>query len=108
MEFLCSTTMVSRKRKVAWLTFLLNFCERLKFRQGNFMSGIKYVTVIPHIWYLFIGRLQNSLINRIPINDLALNKESREEIIILSLTSFPARIEKVVTTIKSLLLNYKT
>lgn len=61
---------------------------------------------IPYLggkWYQFLCGLDNRLIKNEKIQDQPLNKENREEVITLSLTSFPARINVVHLAIKSLL-----
>lgn len=61
---------------------------------------------IPYIsgkWYQFLCDLDNRSIQREKIQQNPLNKKNREEVITLSLTSFPARINIVHLAIKSLL-----
>lgn len=61
---------------------------------------------IPYIsgkWYQFLCGLDNKSIQHEKIQENPLNKEPREEVITLSLTSFPARINIVHLAVKSLL-----
>ncbi len=60
---------------------------------------------IPYIggkWYSFISRLEQKAIVNLSVSDFELNKTQRNEKIIVSLTSFPVRIEVAAYTIKSL------
>ncbi len=53
-------------------------------------------------WYQFISRIERRLVRRIPVKGLKLNDTERPEKIIVSLTSFPARIEVAGQAIKTL------
>lgn len=67
----------------------------------KFPEGVR----VPYIggkWYCFLSKRECEYIKKLPISGLSLNKESREKKIILSLTSFPSRIEVVGYVIKSL------
>lgn len=67
----------------------------------KFPEGVR----VPYIggkWYYFLSKKECEYIKKLPISELSLNKESREKKIILSLTSFPSRIEVVGYVIKSL------
>jgi hypothetical protein len=55
-------------------------------------------------WYWFITKLENRYIRNIQIKDYPLNTYPRKQKIIVSLTTFPARIEVVHYAIKSLML----
>ena len=55
-------------------------------------------------WYRFVSMLEMKSIKKETIPENSLNKEKRDEIIIASLTSFPARIQYVHYAIKSLML----
>lgn len=55
-------------------------------------------------WYRFISAMEMRSIKKEKIKSFPLNKEKREEVVIASLTSFPARIEYVHYAIKSLML----
>lgn len=81
---------------------LLRFYEFLKIPEGR---PIKFVG---KYWRRFIDRLVVSYIRKKKIPAEPLNKEFREEKIIASLTSFPARIDCVEYAVKSLMLqDYK-
>lgn len=54
-------------------------------------------------WYQFLCKIDNKLIMEEKIQEKPLNKQKRKEKIIISLTSFPARINVVHLAIKSLL-----
>lgn len=59
-------------------------------------------------WYQFLQKLDNKAIQKEPLSGYMLNTAPRDEIVIASLTSFPARIEYVHLAIKSLMLqSYK-
>ena len=64
-------------------------------------EGLK-VPFLSGFLYSFITKQQRKIIASLPIDGLELNKKPREEKIILSLTSFPARIHVVGYTLKSL------
>lgn len=55
-------------------------------------------------WYKFTNKLENEAILKEQIPSYPLNTEMRDEIVIASLTSYPARIDCVWLAIKSLLL----
>lgn len=52
--------------------------------------------------YNIVSKLQRKYIRELPVDNLSLNNEPRSEKIIVSLTSFPARIDCVGYSIKSL------
>ena len=52
--------------------------------------------------YNFISKLERQYIKNLSVNGLSLNETPRDEKIIVSLTSFPARIDCVGYSIKSL------
>lgn len=52
--------------------------------------------------YNQITKMQRNLIKKMPIDSFSLNSESREKSIVVSLTTFPARIDVVGYAIKSL------
>lgn len=54
-------------------------------------------------WYQFLSMLDNKEILREPIQPIPINKEPRDELVTVSLTSYPARINVVHLAIKSLL-----
>lgn len=56
------------------------------------------------VWYRFLTKLDNKSIRKEKLPENPLNKEPREEKVIVSLTSFPARIRYVHLAIKSLML----
>lgn len=56
------------------------------------------------IWYKFMNKIDLKVFDKLSIPQNPLNTEKREETIICSLTSFPARIEYAHLTIKSLML----
>ena len=62
-----------------------------------------YIPFFGWRWYHFITKLENIYIQRTNIPDNPLNQNSRDKKIIISLTSFPARIEVVYYAIKSLM-----
>lgn len=64
-------------------------------------EGIR-IPVFGGVWYKFISRMTRKCISSIPIERLTLNTEKRDVIITCTLTSFPARIDSVQQTIKSL------
>lgn len=78
------------------------FTERLKLPESvriPFFGGK---------WYQFLQKLDNKAIQKEPLSGYMLNTAPRDEIVIASLTSFPARIEYVHLAIKSLMLqSYK-
>ena len=81
---------------------LLRFYEFLKIPEGR---PIKFVG---KYWRRFIDRLVVSYIRKKKIPAEPLNKEYRREKIIVSLTSFPARIDCVEYSVKSLMMqDYK-
>lgn len=82
--------------------FLFDFCERLKFPSGNLLSRIKFIKALPYFWYLFISWVENLLVARTSLKSAALNKDKREETIIASLTTYPARIETVDLAIRTI------
>lgn len=55
-------------------------------------------------WYRLTSRLDNFLIKKEIIPNHPLNREKRDEIVVASLTSYPARINSVWLVVKSLLL----
>lgn len=55
-------------------------------------------------WYRLTSRLDNFLIKKEIIPKHPLNREKRDEIVVASLTSYPARINSVWLVVKSLLL----
>ena len=60
------------------------------------------------VWYRFVTKLENNSILKERIPDDPLNREPRAEKVIVSLTSYPARISYVHLAIKSLMLqSYK-
>jgi hypothetical protein len=67
-----------------------------------------YIPLIGKYWYSILCRLENRYIRRTKLPEWALNKEPRKERVIVSLTSFPARINSTHLAIKSLMLqSYK-
>ena len=56
------------------------------------------------VWYRIITRLENNSILKEQIPDEPLNRETREEKVTVSLTSYPARIPYVHLAIKSLMM----
>ena len=62
------------------------------------------IPILGGYWYRFISALEMKSIQKEVITDYPLNREIRDEIVIASLTSFPARIEYVRYAIKSLML----
>ena len=81
---------------------LFDFCERLKFPSGNPLSRIKFIKALPYFWYLFISWVENLIVSRIGLKNAVLNKSKRDETIIASLTTYPARIETVDLTIMTI------
>lgn len=75
-----------------------SFLERFKLIESWHIPGIS------GFWYSFMSSLDNKIIlqERIPENPL--NKIKRNEIVIASLTSYPARINFVWIAIKSIML----
>ena len=64
-------------------------------------EGVK-IPLVGGLLYKCISAQQRKIVKNIPIDKLALNKEKREEQIVVSLTSFPARINVVGYAIKCL------
>lgn len=56
------------------------------------------------LWYRLIRSIENRYIRKVKIEDFPLNDKTREKKVIVSLTSFPDRIEAVQYAIKSLML----
>lgn len=74
------------------------FVERIKLPESvniPFFAGF---------WYRLTSRLDNFLIKKEIIPNHPLNIEKRDEIVVASLTSYPARINSVWLVVKSLLL----
>lgn len=66
------------------------------------------IPILAGLWYKFLSWLDNKALIKATIPCHPLNSEIREEFVIASLTSYPARINLVWLTIKSLLLqSYK-
>ena len=77
---------------------LLRLCEMLKQTEGMPIPFFgKYLMRT-------IGRIENRYIKKARIPDSPLNNEPREQKVIVSLTSFPARIDGVEYAVKSLML----
>lgn len=74
------------------------FIEKLKFAET------KELPYIGHYWYILLRWLENRSILKEEFPSNPLNTEKREEFIIASLTSYPARINYVWIAIKSILL----
>ncbi len=89
--------------KNRFLTLTLNICEWLKLRNDNVLSKIRYVKYIGYIWYRLLSNIENFAIKHIDISSIHLSKNGNESIV-ASLTTFPARIENVHLTIKSIFL----
>ncbi|MBR6572820.1 MAG: hypothetical protein IKK77_03800 [Clostridia bacterium] len=62
------------------------------------------IPVFSGVWYKALTKLDLKVFNKLSIPQNPLNTEKREETIICSLTSFPARIDYVDKAIKSLML----
>lgn len=62
------------------------------------------IPILGGIWYRLTSNIDNYLISKEKIPDFPLNKEKRNEIVIASLTSYPARINYVHIAIKSLMI----
>ncbi len=62
------------------------------------------IPILGKYWYLGLSALDQKKLEAEKIPQQPLNREAREEIIICSMTSFPARIEYVHLAIKSLML----
>ena len=79
-----------------------SFIEKIKLPESiriRFFGGL---------WYRITTIIDNYLIRKETITVNALNKENRDEIVIASMTSYPARINYVWLAVKSLLLqSYK-
>lgn len=73
------------------------FVEWIKFPES---FNIPYLS---GIWYKFCAALDNFFALKEHIQTSPLNKEKRDEIVIVSLTSYPARINSVWLPIKTLL-----
>jgi hypothetical protein len=56
------------------------------------------------LWYRFISKLEMEYIRKLKLKEYPLNRQQRAERIIVSLTSFPARIHMAHYAIKSLML----
>lgn len=82
--------------------FLFDICESLKFPAGNVLSRIRFIKAIPYIWYLLISWIENVIVAKAGIQHCSLNKSHREESIIASLTTYPARINTVHLTIQTI------
>lgn len=74
------------------------FLEKIKLVESH------NIPILSGIWYSVISKLENKLIlcEKIPQNPL--NQKKRDEIVIASLTSYPARINHVWLAIKSIIL----
>lgn len=77
---------------------MLKVLEFLKLPEG---VRIPY---LGGLWYRFLSRMENGYIRKKRITDFPLNRTDRTERIIVSLTSFPERINTVHLAIKSLML----
>lgn len=84
------------------LTFILKCCEYLKFPVNK--NRKKMLRVCGYLLYRVLSYIENIAIKHtgLPLN--VLNTEKRNEKIIVSLTSYPGRIDVVHLTIKSLML----
>ncbi len=67
----------------------------------KFPEGVR-VPYFSGLLYRAIARMERKIIKKIPLSNCFLNKKTREKKIIVSLTTFPARIESVGYAIKSL------
>ena len=76
----------------------LRLYEFLKLPEG------KYIPFLGKYWYRFLCKKENEFIRKVSLPEQVLNTEKRDERIIVSLTSFPARIEKAYLAIKSIML----
>lgn len=79
----------------------LVLCERLK---GRNESKYKFVRRCGFIRYYVICWVENLIIRCVPLKICHLNDGQREEKIVVSLTTFPARINACYYTIKSLMM----
>lgn len=75
----------------------------------KFMEWLKLpesvrIPVLGGIWYRWISKKENAYIRKVQLPEQVLNTEPREEKVIASLTSFPARIESTHLAIKSIML----
>lgn len=65
-------------------------------------SKFKFVRIFNHIKYLIIARLENFVVQKKNVKDLFLNHVDRREKIIVSLTTFPERINECYYSLKTL------
>lgn len=77
---------------------ILQLCEFLKFPEW------RKVPVIKPLWEHFLSFVEVSYIKNAKIPEHPLNSDKRDEKVIVSLTSFPARIDIAAYSIKSLML----
>ena len=75
----------------------IEFLDSFKPTEG----GI-HIPFVSGRWYMLLSALENKYIRELPVHGLSLNNTDRDEKIIVSLTSFPARIDSVGYAIKSL------
>ena len=80
---------------------ILVLCEKLK---GRNESKHRFVRRCGFVRYYIICWLENLIVKCIPLCICYLNKSRREEKIVVSLTTFPARINACFYTIKTLMM----
>lgn len=81
--------------------FLLIVCEYLK---GRNESNFKIIRNLGLLRYFCICWIENVIIKCVPLHTCCLNSLQRDKKIVISLTSFPARINTCYYTIKSLMI----
>lgn len=86
------------------LSYLLLLLESIKLPITYFNINNHLLLRAGYFWYRLLSTLINGLIKAVDSSLLSLNRREREKKVIVSLTSFPARIENVYLTIYSLFL----
>lgn len=77
---------------------MIRFPQKLKNIEGL------NIPKLSGVWYRMVLYLENLYIRRVKIKEFPLNRDTREDCVIVSLTSFPDRIHTVQYSIKSLML----
>jgi hypothetical protein len=83
-------------------TLIHRYCEFFKLPLGI------WIPYFGGLWYRILSRIENRYIRKVELPQVVLNNKERDKKIIVSLTTFPARIHQVEYAIKSLMLqSYK-
>ncbi len=83
---------------------LLSFCEWMKVPQGTWLSRTPKIRYCHYLTWLWSSKLMRKIVEKVPSSSLSLNQLPRTEKVIVSLTSYPARINEVALSIKTLFL----